>query len=248
MCDRTSEPRPKLSGQAQRLLGHLLTQADGQGAIEVPRSELAKALRVSVPTITRALRELRDAGELEMMGKGGGRGRPSRYRITALCRKQVPAPSPRTDVGGGEYPKPGHGMGDITPKPDQADPDREPDLQAEAIRTLAADLGQTMVTGAAGFLQGAARAWQGLPTWQRAVLAGFPLSTVGMLVGRKYGGKLGLAIGGGIGALAGVALALFVFPDNETAVPASRSTSPGAMELGPNHLLLGYLAHQARQN
>ena len=79
---RRYKREPELSSQAQRLLGHLVTLADDQGIVEVTRAELAKALRVSIPTIARGLRELRHAGELEMMEKGGGRGRPSQYRTS----------------------------------------------------------------------------------------------------------------------------------------------------------------------
>ena len=88
-------------------------------------------------------------------------------------------------------------MGASTPKPDHTDPDHEPDLDSEAMWALAADLGEAIVTEAAACLRGAVKAWRGLSTWQRATLAGLPLGVLGMFMGKRYGGKLGAAIGGG---------------------------------------------------
>ena len=239
----------KSSRQVERLLGHLVTLADYQGVVEVTRTELANALRVSIPTIARGLRELRHAGELEMMEKGGGRGRPSRYRVIKLRRERDHVRSTGAAVAHGEYLKPRDKMRTSTPKPGQGDPDLEPDLDSEAIRALAADLGEAIVNGAAACLQGAVKAWRGLSTWQRATLAGLPLGALGMLMGRRYGGKLGAAIGGGAGLLAGTALALLVPPEERAAVaPADRPTSPATGEPALDHWLIGYLARQASQN
>jgi len=246
---RKHKQKPELSSQAQRLLGHLVTLADDQGIVEVTRAELAKALRVSIPTIARGLRELRHAGELEMIERGGGRGRPSRYRIIALFRERVPARPARGDIARGEHPKPKGEMGKNIAKPDHTDPDLEPDLHSQAMWALAADLGQTIVNGAAACLQGAVKAWRGLSTWQRATLAGLPLGALGMFMGRRYGGKLGAAIGGGAGLLAGAALALLVSPEERAAdAPADGLTSPEARQLATDHSLIGYLARQASQN
>ena len=243
---RTQSQVRGLSSQAQRLLGHLVTLADDQGIVEVTRAELAKALQVSIPTIARGLRELRDVGELELIKQGGGRGRPSRYRIIRLRRERVHT---KADVAHGEYPKPRGEMRKIIPKPGQGDPDLEPDFHSDAIRALAADLGEAIVNGAAACLQGAVKAWRGLSTWQRATLAGLPLGALGMLMGRRYGGKLGAAIGGGAGLLAGAAFALLVPPEERAAdAPADRPTSPEARELATDHSLIGYLARQASQN
>jgi len=248
-----------------------VTLADDQGIVEVTRAELAKALRVSIPTIARGLRELRRAGELEMMEKGGGRGRPSRYRIIngelemmekgggrgrpsryriiKLRRERDHVRLTGAAVVHREYLKPRSEMRTSTPKPGQGDPDHEPDLDSEAIRALAADLGEAIVNGAAACLQGAVKAWRGLSTWQRATLAGLPLGALGMFMGRRYGGKLGAAIGGGSGLLAGAALALLVPPEERAAdAPADRPTSPEARELATDHSLIGYLARQASQN
>ena len=246
---RTQSQERGLSSQAQRLLGHLVTLADDQGIVEVTRAELAKALRVSIPTIARGLRELRHAGELEMMEKGGGRGRPSRYRVIKLRRERDHVRSTGAAVAHGEYLKPRDKMRTSTPKPGQGDPDLEPDLHSEAMWALSTDVGETLVTGAAACLQGAVKAWRGLSTWQRATLAGLPLGALGMFMGRRYGGKLGAAIGGGAGLLAGAAFALLVPPEERAAeAPADRPTSPEARELATDHSLIGYLARQASQN
>jgi len=246
---RKHKREPELSSQAQRLLGHLVTLADYQGVVEVTRTELANALRVSIPTIARGLRELRHAGELEMMEKGGGRGRPSRYRVIKLRREHDHVSSTGAAVAHREYLKPRSEMRTSTPKPGQGDPDLEPDLHSEAIRALAADLGEAIVNGAAACLQGAVKAWRGLSTWQRATLAGLPLGALGILMGRRYAGKLGAAIGGGAGLLAGTALALLVPPEERAAVaPADRPTSPATGELALDHWVIGCLARQATRN
>ena len=62
---------PRLSRQAAELLGQLISRADANGIVGVTRTELAKMLKVSVPTIARALRELVEAGELELEVPGG---------------------------------------------------------------------------------------------------------------------------------------------------------------------------------
>ena len=163
-----------------------MTLADDQGIVEVTRAELAKALRVSIPTIARGLRELRHAGELEMMEKGGGRGRPSRYRVIKLRRERDHVRSTGAAVAHRRYLKPRSEIRTSTPKPDHTDPDHEPDLDSEAIRALAADLGEAIVNGAAACLQGAVKAWRGLSTWQRATLAGLPLGALGMFMGKRF--------------------------------------------------------------
>ena len=140
-------------------------------------------------------------------------------------------------------------MGKNIAKPDHTDPDLEPDLDSEAMWALAADLGEAIVTEAAACLRGAVKAWRGLSTWQRATLAGLPLGALGMLMGRRYGGKLGAAIGGGAGLLAGAALGLLVPQEERTAeAPADRPTSPEAGEPALDHWLIGCLARQAIRN
>lgn len=243
---RKYKREPGLSSQAQKLLGHLVTLADDQGIVEVTRAELAKALRVSIPTIARGLRELRHAGELEMMEKGGGRGRPSQYRIIRLRRERVHT---KAAVAHREYLKPRDKIRTSTPKPDHTDPDLEPDLDSEAMWALGTNLGEILVTKAAACLQGAVKAWRSLSTWQRATLAGLPLGALGTLMGSRYGGKLGAAIGGGAGLLAGTTLALLVPPEERAAVaPADRPTSPATGQLTLDHWLIGCLARQATRN
>lgn len=45
------------------------------------RPDLAKKAHTSVPTVARALRQMVDAGLLEVLERGGGRGRGTRYRF-----------------------------------------------------------------------------------------------------------------------------------------------------------------------
>jgi DNA-binding transcriptional ArsR family regulator len=217
----------RLSSQAEALLGFLVTLADDEGFVELTRAKLAAARSVSVPTITRALRKLREAGELKLIKRGGGRGRPSRYRITALSREPLHRTLTRGDNSRGEYWEASGQGAKTSAKPDHDDPDHEPDFQPEAIQTSAADLGRTVVTGAAAWLKGAAEAWRALPTWQRTALAGLPLSTLGIFVGKRYGGRLGAAIGGGAGLLAAAALASLVPPQKEPAEAPTSSVARG---------------------
>lgn len=239
----------KLSPQAEGLLGYLVTLADAEGFVELTRGKLAAARSVSVPTISRALRELRDAGQLVLVKPGGGRGHPSRYRITRLSGEQLHAPSTRAEVPGWGMPERWSQMGKIGAELDHDDPDRELDLSLEATWALAADLGRTAVAGAAGWLQGAAEAWRRLPTWQRALLCGFPLGTIGALLGRRHGGNLGTAIGGGVGLLAGTVLALLIPPEEKSPeTPVETPALTKTTELSPDQWLIGHLARQMWEN
>ena len=84
----------KVSPQAERMLGHLLRMASPEGEVEVLLPRLARDLGVSLSTVKRARRELLKAGELVEVERGGGRGRPSKYRVTRIAldpKKQHPA-------------------------------------------------------------------------------------------------------------------------------------------------------------
>lgn len=214
MSTKATSQRQPLSEKAYALLGHLVTLADRQGEVAITRKMLAQALRVSLPTVSRALKELRNAGKLMVVEEGGGRGQPTRYRITALTRDPV-----RVSRGsGGGYPvSPAVPASTRPQKRYQHDLVQEPDLDSDGMQSAAFELGEALVAGTIGFLRGAGRAWKGIPFWGRLVLAGVPLGTAGGLIGKSQGGRIGALIGGGTGILAGALLA---------GLPLSRSEAP----------------------
>ncbi|MCD6320966.1 hypothetical protein J7L84_01805 [Candidatus Bipolaricaulota bacterium] len=209
------------------MLGFLVTLADEQGVVELTRAQLAAARSVSISTISRAIKELLKAGEIELVKEGGGRGRPSRYRIIWLARGGGSAPR---GSGGRHRPVPRALTGEVAVKLCHRKLVHDPVLDPETLRKSAAEAGEVLIAGIVGFLQGAARAWRQLPTWQRTVLAGLPLGTAGALLGWKGGGKLWAAAGGGVGLLAGFALALLVPEEKPAAQPAGEPALPRLME------------------
>jgi len=202
-----------LSIKAQALLGHLVTLADSRAEVAVLRTALAKDLRVSVPTVSRALRELKEAGLITVVTEGGGRGQPTRYRITALARDAVPA---NRGTGDSYYPSAGASTGGSIGKLYHGDPVHEPDHGLESVHSCGVELGQVMVMGAFGLLEGAWQAWRRVPMWGRIALAGGVLTTVGALVGRFHAGRIGTFIGGAAGAFVGALLAALVPSESET--------------------------------
>jgi len=199
--------QPEVSEKAAALLGYLVTLADGKGEVAVTRKKLATALGASVPTVTRALRELKELGLITVVTEGGGRGQATRYRITAIAREAVPTDQ---GTGGSHYPSAGASTGGSVGKRCHGDPLREPDRGLESVHSCGVEFGQTMVMGALGLLEGVSQAWKRVPTWARVVLGGGPLGAVGALIGRLHGGKIGTLLGGATGALAGALLAALV--------------------------------------
>ena len=83
----------QISQWAQKVLDHIAARAQG-GIWEETRAEVAKALGCSESTVKRALHELKRAGYLEVIALGGGRGKPTRYRVKPV--KEEPVPGPET--------------------------------------------------------------------------------------------------------------------------------------------------------
>jgi hypothetical protein len=84
-----------ISQWAQKVLDHIATRAKG-GIWEGTRAEVAKALGCSESTVKRALHELKRAGYLEVIAPGGGRGKPTRYRVKPVKEEPVPGPESKT--------------------------------------------------------------------------------------------------------------------------------------------------------
>jgi len=211
MRSGVKDQQQRLSEKAHALLGHLVTLADSQGEVAVTRRMLAKALGVSVPTVSRALRELREAGEIAVVTEGGGRGLPTKYRITAVARDTV-----RVSRGsGGSCRRSPGATADARPRKQYPqEPFHEPDRDPETVESIALELGEALVAVTVGLLQGAWRAWRGAPVWGRMALAGVPLGTTGALIGRARGGWLGSLLGGGAGILIGALLATLTPSDS----------------------------------
>lgn len=85
----------QISQSAQKVLDHIAARAKG-GIWEGKRAEIAKALGCSESTIKRALHELKRAGYLEVIAPGGGRGKPTRYRVKPVKEEPVPGPESKT--------------------------------------------------------------------------------------------------------------------------------------------------------
>jgi hypothetical protein len=86
----------QISQWAQKVLDHIAARAQG-GIWEETRGEVAKALGCSESTVKRALHELKRAGYLEVIAPGGGRGKPTRYRVKPA--KEEPVPGPESKPG-----------------------------------------------------------------------------------------------------------------------------------------------------
>jgi hypothetical protein len=81
----------QISQSAKKVLDHIAARAKG-GIWEETRAEIAKALGCSESTVKRALHELKRAGYLEVIAPGGGRGKPTRYRVKPVKEEPVPGP------------------------------------------------------------------------------------------------------------------------------------------------------------
>jgi len=85
----------QISKWAKKVLDHIAARAKG-GIWEETRAEVAKALGCSESTVKRALHELKRAGYLEVIAPGGGRGKPTRYRVKPVKEEPVPGPESKT--------------------------------------------------------------------------------------------------------------------------------------------------------
>ena len=213
--------QPEVSEKAAALLGHLVTLADSKGEVAVTRRRLAMALGVSMPTISRALRELREVGEIAVVAEGGGRGQPTRYRITAIASDNVRHSDGAGVSCGSSSIVATEGILEKRYRPDRYHEDY---LDPETVRSAASSLGKLAVAGTAGFVEGAYRAWKRAPIWGRAALIGAPLGIVRALIGQSQTGRNGTLIGGAAGALVGALLAALVPSESE---PPPRQPAAG---------------------
>jgi len=216
-----------LSEKAHTLLGYMLTIADSQGEVAVTRRTLATAIGTSVPTVGRALRELRDAGELMVVEEGGGRGQATRYRIKALVRDRISMP---LGTGGAYEPRP---VGQVTRKErklDRVDPVHDPDHEPESLYHLAYGVGEALVTTVVGLIQGGWKALKRAPVATRVALLGTPFAAGGGILGNSLGSRCWAFLGVVSGALVGSLLAILIPSDPHEEMeqlPATRPTQEG---------------------
>jgi len=204
--------QPEVSEKAAALLGHLVTLADSKGEVAVTRKRLAMALGVSMPTVSRALRELREAGEITVVSEGGGRGRPTRYRITAIASDNVREGGEAGASCGSSSRGATDGIPEKRYRPDRYHEDY---LDPETVRSAALELGELAVAGTAGLVEGACRALRRASLWGRAALLGMPLGIAGALLGKSQAGRAGTLIGGAAGALVGALVATLIPSESE---------------------------------
>lgn len=79
----------ELSGTAYKVLGFIATHRDPDGTWSMRRAEVQKALGISQPTLTRALKELKEAGIIKVIEPGGGAGRPTKYMLNLPEGEQI---------------------------------------------------------------------------------------------------------------------------------------------------------------
>jgi hypothetical protein len=125
----------QISQSAQKVLDHIAARAQG-GIWEETRAEVAKALGCSESTIKRALHELKRAGYLEVIAPGGGRGKPTRYRVKPVKEEPVPGPESKTAPS-----QDSQAPGPITPaaKPVQLEPVLAPVPQRDLLVSALVD-------------------------------------------------------------------------------------------------------------
>jgi hypothetical protein len=125
----------QISQSAQKVLDHIAARAQG-GIWEETRAEVAKALGCSESTVKRALHELRRAGYLEVIAPGGGRGKPTRYRVKPAKEEPVPGPESKTVP-----PQDSQAPGPKTPatKPVQLEPVLAPASQKDLLVSALVD-------------------------------------------------------------------------------------------------------------
>lgn len=125
----------QISQWAQKVLDHIAARAQG-GIWEETRAEVAKALGCSESTVKRALHELKRAGYLEVIAPGGGRGKPTRYRVKPVKEEPVPGPETKTAP-----PQDSRAPGPITPaaKPVHLEPVLAPASQKDPLVSALVD-------------------------------------------------------------------------------------------------------------
>lgn len=213
----------ELSKTAQEVLGFIVSHLGPEGVWSMKRAEVEEALGISSATLTRALRELREAGLLKVVEQGGGAGRPTKYRLTLPQAEQekTPAREP-TPAGDAPTPRPVEKPG----KPAHVEHVHE-QVHGE-LRTAGVAAGETAISFLSGVLEGGTRKFLSLPKWQQALL----VTSVGALGGWLAAGWAGVEDKGArakwvlVGATTGLALALLL-PSPEPA-PLSAQGAAGA--------------------
>jgi len=219
-----------ISQWAERVLGHITARTKG-GIWEETRGEVAKALGCSESTVKRALNELKRKGYLEVIAPGGGRGKPTRYRLKLPKDEPVPGPEEKsTPSRDSQVPRPAIPAA----KPVQLEPVLDPVLQGDplllACREGVRELGQAVFDAFERPVKH--------PVLYPSLCAGVG-GAIGALVGYILGGRNGAAVGGVLGALGGWAYAR----RRLSALPPQPQLPPPIVPPYPKGDPVGYIVH-----
>jgi len=222
--------RKSISKWVKILLGHITVHAK-EGIWEEKREDAAKALGCSESTIKRALYELKKEGYLEVIAPGGGRGKPTRYRLKLPKDEPVPGPEEKsTPSRDSQVPRPAIPAA----KPVQLEPVLDPVLQEDplllAYREGVRELGQTVFDA---FEQPAKH-----PVLYPSLCAGVG-GAIGALVGYIFMGRDGAVVGGVLGALGGWAYAR----RRLSALPPQPQLPPPIVPPYPKGDVIGHIVH-----
>jgi|Deesub1362B_J571_1020462.scaffolds.fasta_scaffold06156_3 transposase len=202
MSERKAQKQ--LSARAQQVLGYILTIAERNGEFAATHGEIAKALKVSPMTVRRALQELRKKGELVVVEEGGGRGRPTRYRVKRISPEPVTISS-----------TPRHKEAYVPTLSTKA---RRKPVQAEHVHELVQpftlrevrawghEFGETVMAFLIGAAQGAIGRWRTASYSSRVLIITSGASLLGTIAGWNLGGRRGALIGG----ISGILLSLLL--------------------------------------
>lgn len=208
-----TEHNDGLSKNATLLLGVMLAEAHPDGTYSSPREAACRKLGWSDATLGRALKELRDRGEIAVVTPGGGAGRATVYLITRLAHERV------DQVG---HVGASAASGSVPDGATRAEADREPTHREHVLEGVQFPsspprvpdpdflaLGRGAADFTAGFAQRAYEHWARLPTVGRAVALAPLTCGAGWAAARRTLGEenayLGLLTGAVVAVLGALA-------------------------------------------
>jgi len=215
-----SKAQSGLSPTDQRMLGYLVAHVGPDGTFAMTNRALGKALGISESSAKRALRHLREAGLIELVAEGGGRGNPSRYRIVRTRSEPVhPLPGSYAPISNPQsfpsdkWGKLGHG--ELV---------HEPVYIPGEVDQAGQWVGQELVGFMCGLVRGAIDAWRKQEQGVRdSVVVTVLSAVVGGIAGYLAKGRQGAMVGLGIGAVGGGIMAnVFLRPPPKAVLEAPK--------------------------
>lgn len=211
----------ELSESAQRLLGYVTQHAAPDATWSPKRKAVIQALSVSEATLGRALRELKEAGLLQVIKAGGGAGKPTHYLVTPLARGQVKG-VPLRGVSLAQYSAQRQSIrGESGKKRAHDERVREHIHELSALCAASESTGEAAAASAAGFISGIAQGLKNQPTWMRMLFASVGVALLGGLIGGMIKGQQGAVVGTLLGGLGGGAFGYLACPPSSEAAPES---------------------------